>query len=211
MYITIRNSQFANCELIKSFSLKINIIHLKKRIDRLELLQNELKLQNITDLKIWEGIANQETTIKNISLAHKQIVQYAKAIKLPSILIAEDDIKFTDIGAFDFYLKNIPNDFDLYLGGIIWGHTENDNSVKDFSGTMLYMIHERFYDTFLSVDEHYHIDRGLKNKGRFIVCNPMIAVQHNGFSDNSKRKMIYDVYLKGRDLYKRIYSYKKEN
>ena len=121
---------------------------------------------------------------------------------MQSILIAEDDIKFTDIGAFDFYLKNIPNDFDLYLGGIIWGHLENDNSVKDFSGTMLYMIHERFYDTFLSVDEHYHIDRSLKNKGRFVVCNPMIAVQHNGFSDNLERLMNYDVYLKGRKFYK---------
>jgi hypothetical protein len=60
--------------------LKINIIHLPKRVDRLEILQNELNLQNIADLKIWEGIANQESTIKNISLAHKQIVQYAKLL-----------------------------------------------------------------------------------------------------------------------------------
>jgi hypothetical protein len=181
--------------------LTINIIHLHQRLDRFEVFQKELKSQNISDFKIWKGITNQESTIKNISLAHKQIVQHAKVLKLPSILIAEDDIKFTDFGAFDFYLKNIPTDFDLYLGGIIWGQIERQLS-KRFSGTMLYVIQEKFYDTFLSTDEHYHIDRGLRNKGKFIVCNPMVAVQHNGYSNNAKRIMNYDVYLKGRDLYK---------
>jgi hypothetical protein len=77
-----------------------------------------------------------------------------------------------------------------------------DNSVIDFSGPILYLIHERFYDTFLSINENNHIDRALKNRGRFIVCNPMVAIQHDGFSDNSKRIMHYDIYLKEKKVYK---------
>ncbi len=181
--------------------MKLNIIHLSKRKDRFSILQKELETQGISDFKIWEGVTD-ENAIKGISLAHKQIVQYAKDLKLPSILIAEDDIKFTDLGAFDFFLKNMPGDFDLYLGGITWGHIRKDNSITDFSGPILYLIHERFYDIFLSIHEDYHIDRALKNRGRFIVCNPMVAIQHDGFSDNSKRIMHYDIYLKGKKIYK---------
>jgi len=176
---------------------------LPEREDRFILLQRELELQNISSFKIWNGIIDEQSTVKGISLAHKQIVQYAKNSKLPSILIAEDDIKFTDQGAFDFFLKSIPNVFDLYLGGIIWGEIREDNSVTDFSGIMLYLIHERFYDAFLDISKSYHLDRSLKNKGRFIVCNPMVAIQHNGLSDNSKRMMNYEVYLKGKKLYRR--------
>jgi hypothetical protein len=46
-----------------------------------------------------------------------------------------------------------------------------------------------------------NFDRALRNKGKFIVCNPFIAIQHNGFSDNVKRFYNHEKYLQGRNLY----------
>lgn len=107
-------------------------------------------------------------------------------------MIAEDDIKFTARGAFDYFIKNEPQEYDLYLGGIIYGNINSDNTVCDFAGTHFYKIKQKFYDTFLSIPEGKDIDRLLANKGKFIVCNPFVAIQNNGFSDNQKRHQNYD-------------------
>lgn len=181
--------------------MSMNIIHLSHRADRLALLTSELAVQ---DLKacIWPGILDPEDPKKGISRAHKQVVAWAKKQQLSSIIIAEDDIRFTAPGAFDHFIKTMPADFDLYLGGIYYGKIKPDNTVEDFAGTMLYIIHERFYDTFLSVDEREHIDRGLAGKGRFVVCNPFAALQHNGYSDNKGCYMNYDIYLEDRQLFR---------
>lgn len=178
----------------------LNIIQLLHREDRLALLTSELAGQ---DLKacIWPGILDPEDPKKGISRAHKQVVAWAKQQQLSSIIIAEDDIRFTAPGAFDNFIKKRPADFDLYLGGIYYGKIKLDNTVEDFAGTMLYIIHERFYDTFLSVDEREHIDRVLAGKGRFVVCNPFVALQHDGYSDNKGCYMTYDSYLDDRQLF----------
>ncbi|MCI4668213.1 MAG: hypothetical protein MRZ79_08755 [Bacteroidia bacterium] len=82
--------------------MKLNIIHLSHRTDRWETLQQELKSQNITDYQIWEGIRDSPTR-KGISRAHKQIVLDAKNRGLPRVLIEEDDISFSDQGAFNYW------------------------------------------------------------------------------------------------------------
>jgi hypothetical protein len=117
-------------------------------------------------------------------------------------MIAEDDVKFTAKVAFDYFKKNEPDDYDLYLGGIYYGKIEEDNSVSDFAVAMLYMIKENFYDTFLSVNEERDIDRSLSIKGKFIVCKRFAAIQHEGFSDNKKAYVNYEMCLKGRKLFK---------
>ena len=50
-------------------------------------------------------------------------------------------------------------------------------TVQKFSGLHCYVCHSRFYDTFLAADEDIDIDQALWGKGRFIVCNPMVAIQ----------------------------------
>ena len=116
--------------------MNLNIIHLPYRADRLELLTSELAAQ---DLKacIWPGILSPEDPKKGISRAHKQIVSWAMQQQLSSVMIAEDDIRFTAPGAFDHFIKARPADFDLYLGGIYYGKIREDNTVEDFAGTML--------------------------------------------------------------------------
>jgi hypothetical protein len=193
---------FAICKLrIKKIKMILHIIHLHERTDRLILLKKELEKQKIYDFQVWKGIEDKERPCRGISKAHKNIVSYAMENRLPSVLIGEDDLKFTASGAFNFFLHNIPPDFDIYLAGIIYGKLKKDNSVDDFSGTTLYPLNERFYKTFLSLEENKDVDRALANKGKFIVCNPMTVIQHNGYSDNSKRFLNFEPYIRKRDLF----------
>jgi hypothetical protein len=181
--------------------MTINVIHLANRYDRERTLEKEMKEQDVIDYRVWDGIIDPKTPSRGISKAHKQIVKYARNNSLHEILIAEDDLKFTSKGAFKFFLKNKPKDFDIYLAGIYIGKINDDNTVKDFSGLTCYIINQRFFDTFLSMPEQCNIDRCLKNKGKFIVCNPFAVIQYHGFSDNVKRYCNYDSYLIGRKLF----------
>ena len=90
----------------------------------------------------------------------------------------------------------------IYIqGGIYFGSLNTDNSVEDFAGLTLYKIRQKFYDTFLSINEDKDLDRELSKKGKFLVCNPFVAVQHNGFSDNVKEYVNHDKHLIGKKLF----------
>ena len=66
----------------------------------------------------------------------------------------------------------------------------------------LYIVNERFYDTFLGLNEWNNLDRELAFKGRYVVCNPFVVTQHGGYSDNKKyARESYDEYLQGRKLF----------
>jgi hypothetical protein len=121
------------------------------------------------------------------SKAHKQIIAWAKSRRLPTVLVAEDDIAFSTPGALAYFLKHQPADFDLFLGGIIWGEIKSDNTVQDFAGATLYLASERFYPTLLDLPEDKDFDRGLAGLGTFVVCNPLVACQHSGYSDHYYR------------------------
>ncbi len=182
--------------------MTLHIIHLSRRKDRWETLQQELKGQAIKDYIIWEGIENTNLACQGVSKAHKQVIQYAKDNNLKSILVAEDDIKFTSVGALDYFLANEPiRTYDLYLAGISYRKINSDQIVTDFSGLMLYKIAQPFYDTFLSIAENRHLDRNLKNKGTYIVCDPFAAIQHNGYSDTKKTYINFDAYFEKRKLF----------
>ena len=179
----------------------LNIIHLPKRADRFDLLKKELEVQKIRNYKIWDGIIDPKILMRGISQAHKQIVRYAQSEKLPEILIGEDDLHFTEKGAFQFFITNKPLDYDIYLGGITEGLINKDNSVDDFSGLTLYIINERFYNIFLSVPDNLNLDRAIRNRGKFVVCNPFVVVQYNGFSDNIKQFCNYNSFFEDRNLF----------
>lgn len=157
--------------------------------------------------KLWEGITENKSAVVNINLAHKRIVGDAKEKKLPYVIIAEDDIKFLDNGAWKYYLSKRPKQFHLYCGVIYDGPTEGNRiiSTKGMSGTnTLYTISREFYDTFLNTDNTKNLDRELGKLALqydFFICQPMVCYQINGKSDHFKRKMNYDEYLVGKKLY----------
>jgi hypothetical protein len=181
--------------------MTLNIIHLERRKDRRANLEKRLSEQNIVDFNIWAGTDDAQNPKCGIARAHKQIVNWANSQNLSSVIIAEDDIKFTSQGSYWHFLQNEPEEYDLYLGGIIYGKINSDNLVNDFSGLHLYKIKSRFYDTFLSMPEEVDLDRSLARKEIYKVCNPMVAIQQNGFSDNHRKNQIYDCYLSDKELF----------
>jgi hypothetical protein len=180
----------------------LHIIHLADRTDRLELLMNEIRLQQIPNRMIWEGVHIPDNPAKGILLAHQRIVAFAKNQGSEAVTIAEDDIKFSAKGAWRYYRSRQPTEFDLYLGGIIWGEISSDNTVHDFSGTSLYTISRKFYDHFLALEPGRDFDRQLAGSGNFIVCHPMVSTQYGGHSDNTGQIMDFTRYTSRYQFYK---------
>ena len=91
------------------------------------------------------------------------------------------------INVIRFFLYKKPRDYDIYLASTYYGTLKENNTIEEFSGLTFYFVHSRFYNTFLSMPEDKHLDRALRKKGKFIVCNPFTVIQYNGFSDNKKQ------------------------
>lgn len=190
---------------------EINVIHLPERIDREQLFLKEFAEQGITSYRIWPGIINHISFV-GISAAHKQIVRDAKTRGLPKVLIAEDDVKFTSKTSFEYFLNNEPGDCDIYLSSFYMGTLKPDNTVDDFSGLTLYIVYERYYQTFLDTPLLNHIDRAQaeqdpgnpamrRPRGIFKVCYPFTTTQYITWSDNHKALMQHDVWMQGKKLY----------
>jgi len=180
--------------------MELHIIHLPHRTDRFQFLKQEIAEQEIANYRIWNGITTAIPS-NGIARAHQQIVTYAKANCITEILVAEDDIHFTAPGAFNFFIRHRPLVYDIYLGGILWRDTKDHEILVDFCGLTLYMIHEQFYDKFLSLTGDIDIDRELAGKGDYKLCWPLVATQHNGFSDNRKSDLNFDRYKKSMFYY----------
>lgn len=186
----------------------LNILHLEKRTDRKDALLIQLEQQNITDYKIWEGVIVRKSRRTGITIGHKKIVQWAKDNNLERCIIGEDDLQFFGLGAWDYYLSKIPEDYDLFFGMIYVspGLDENYQIHGISSGMTLYTIHKRFYDVFLSLPDDSHVDRDitkLHEQYKFFVCKPFVCQQTGSFSDNCLRKCTYTPLLEGRELFGR--------
>lgn len=163
----------------------------------------EMRHQQIERFRFWNGVIDQVDKRRGIAQAHKQIVQYARNIELPFVMIAEDDIVFTAPGAFSYYCQHRPEEYDLCLGAISYGKIDRFNCVSDFSGLLLYTIHNRFYDQFLSLPETGHIDRGCRNIGLYKVCPAFVVIERDGYSDKTEREEENAAYYAERLLFGR--------
>lgn len=172
----------------------LHIIHLAARTDRMKTLRHELTAQEITNYRIWPGIIG-APAYKGVTSAHHQIVAFANEQQLDSVVIAEDDIRFTAPGAYRYFLSHTPTDYDLYLGGITWRSTGDEKRTEKFAGLTLYKIQRRFYQTFLSAGSGDHLDRSLSGLGMFTICDPLVAKQYPGYSDNEGRNVSYEHYI----------------
>jgi DNA polymerase III alpha subunit len=102
--------------------------------------------QGILEYRIWDATVLVHSVVESINESHKKIVQYAKEKGLPMVCIMEDDILFTAPDAWQYFLNNMPESFDLYLGCTYVMPVE----LKKVTGFHLYTISEGFYDRFLS-------------------------------------------------------------
>jgi hypothetical protein len=184
----------------------VHTINLEHREDRRASFNQEALVQGFKP-KFWSGIYDRKNPKRGICKSHKQIIQFAKDNHLASIIVAEDDCKFTDREAFDYYLEKTPTDFDLYLGMTYVAEYKGNRVVNGMSGShTLYTVHERFYDFYLSIPDDVHIDRYLGQfawKYKYLTCYPMVVQQTGGYSDNLKRTMSYGGFHRKLEFYKR--------
>lgn len=146
---------------------------------------------------------------KGISESFKEVIRHN--INEKRILVFEDDVKFTSkksINQFYDCIRDLPSDWDILLGGS-YSFSEvsrSGNLIKagDFSSLHCVLIRDTAYKHFLShnTEEIKDIDRHLgmlskKGELNVYVCNPMVAIQYNGFSHNKERSVNYDNLLKG--------------
>ncbi len=164
---------------------------------------DELSNQGIENYYLWDAVHDPKGTYQGINKAHKQIIQWAKENGLPYVTVAEDDLQFFDKGAYEYFLNNEPKDYDLYLGGIFLGEIDDDNETQKFTGLSLYKCNYTFFDYFLSAEENEHLDIALcAVGGKFVVSNPFVVKQHNGYSTNEKRYMNYNFMFENRPIFK---------
>lgn len=174
----------------------LNIIHDNRLFNRLEPLVEEMHRQGI-NYKIWDAVECKDSVIKSINLSHKQIVQYAKDNGLKEIAIGEDDLFFPAPNGWQFFLRNKPEKYDLYLGC-----TFMPLHAKSVCGFHLYCIHEQYYDKFLSIPDNVHIDTAQDElKGHFEFCYPYPALQRPMWSANNRAEVNYNAVLNKEDIY----------
>lgn len=174
----------------------VHCINLWKREDRLLSIAKQAKEQGFA-LLVWEGIETEKTPAQNINKAHKRIVQWAKDNKQKRVCICEDDCIFSSPNAFKYFISQIPESYDLFFTMLYSAQITDNRLMNGFSGLTCYMVHERFYDFFLSLPDHVHIDRWLGtfcHEKEYYVVEPYVAKQMGGFSDNLQRNMMYTVF-----------------
>lgn len=185
------------------------MIHSAARTDREALLRTEVEGQGLewSDIQIFPAIFD-KVPATGISRAHRSIVANAKALGWPNVTIWEDDVMFTHKTSWSRYVQlmsSLPSDWDLYFGGASAWQTAPRRGTPsppligpanhDISGAHCYTVNAKFYDAFLKAPDGTHIDRWFVKRGhaKAYVCWPFIAMQHNGYSDQQKRVLSFEV------------------
>lgn len=181
--------------------MEVHIIHDSRRFERYESFMKQFQEHGIMDYMVWDATVLIHSVVESINESHKKIVRYAKEKELPMVCIMEDDIQFTAPDAWQYFLNNMPESFDLYLG---CNYSIPIGQTKNVTGFHLYVISQGFYDRFLSVPNNVHIDTAMDElEGDYHFCYPYPALQSAGFSANNSAYSNYNSVLKPKDIYGR--------
>lgn len=186
--------------------MEINIIfdnRLSYDYDR--LISNFLNQTKVPEYHFWEAIVNKDSVVKSINASHKMIVQWAKDNNMDKVCVAEQDLEFTCDKAWQYFLDQMPQDFDIYLGcSYIKNAIPNSDVVNNLiCGFHLYILDSSCYDAFLSVPDDQHIDVAVGGLGLDVkFCKPFPALQRSGFSANNKTIVNYNAILKEEEIYR---------
>lgn len=169
----------------------INVIHDDRRPERMVDFKAEIARQGHSILyQVWPATVLVDSVVKSINASHKKIVQYAKNVGLPEVCIAEDDLWFPAKDGWEFFLKNKPKYFDIYLGG---SYIVDQSGFMEICGFQLYIVNSGFYDKFLSAPDDVHIDSHFNYvEGNYKFCQPFAALQRPAFSANCNAFVDYN-------------------
>ncbi len=178
-------------------------INLKERKDK---RKNLMKICSRREIPLNMFITERHPTNpkRGCLESHLQIIKEAYSKKnitgAKNLLIFEDDLKF--IGSFST-LKQIPKDYDmLYFGGTVHRKMDEKDGWVQMScwTTHAYLINlekDEMVNKIINDLEKYNeeIDRYYLNEihteYKAYMCNPMICIQENGFSDIEGKEVDY--------------------
>lgn len=159
--LLLRNKeQFINLNGINSFD-KYMYINLENRKDRKKQIKNELAKMNIPESKIIriDAVYNKYNGHIGCCSSHIKAINKAKQMKLPYVVIFEDDFVFTKSKAvvdkkINHFLKMYPN-FNVIQFTTVHKHLRdiNDKNVKKVdsaSTSSAYILNSNFYDKLLN-------------------------------------------------------------
>lgn len=176
-----------------------------------ETYKNELESFQI-DYEVFPAIVKEQAA-EGISESIKAIIR--QCYEDESVLIFEDDVKFTSIqsrSTWNQCASGLPDNWDILLGGSYWydkPKAEYSGILKlgDFSSLHCVLIRKTAYDLILKhdVSDILHMDRyigKLSAHGNLntYLCNPQIAIQYNGFSRTRMQEVNYDHLLKDKNI-----------
>lgn len=175
------------------------VINLKSRTDKKEYIQKELSNINI---KYDFFYADKHNDPKRGCLeSHIAVIKNAIVFNKKYLLIMEDDCKY--IGSFAFMHPPPPNWDMIYLGGTV--HRVLDKKYKGYARVQCWTTHayiinlnnKDLINKILKAEEYdgeidrYYLEKIHPNFNVY-VCDPMIAIQKEGFSDIEGREVSYD-------------------
>lgn len=192
----------------------INIIHQSSNEKRKTLLLKQLESNSVHSYRFFEAITTEETFARSCGMSHITLIKQAKENNLPYVIIAEDDLKFTDTNSYNKFLELInkasQTDCDILLSGVyvnkkIIGENKEIQVIKKYNGCHLYCIFEKAYDRCLEFEQtpiDEHIDNFYCKNLVSYVCYPFVAVQQdNIYSDNVKQIVDYSWMINIQELY----------
>lgn len=153
--------------------------------------------------RFWEGVIDKRGGWAGINLSFSKIVEWAKQQKFSRVIIGEDDLLFSAPGAWAYYLEQMPEDFDIWSGGVYSAEIKDGRIMNGWSGNTLITIHSNFYDEFLKMAndallKRDHLDRYFGNfcfEKNYRVVEPFVVYQLEGYSDNHRRMTAHAGYL----------------
>tara|TARA_B100000530_G_scaffold335110_1_gene286422 strand:- start:7149 stop:7739 length:591 start_codon:yes stop_codon:yes gene_type:complete len=171
---------------------KAYCINLLSRPDRWKQIQAEYP-KFVDELERIEGVEG--NTKQGCYLAHIKAIELGKSLNLNEILVLQDDAIFYEDSRirWEKALKEIPDDWDLILGGVHYAKpvtriSQNVIKVSDFSGLHcgLYKLNDKI--ELIKGWEKGAFDRSIGKLAEKELLNiyciiPFVSVQSSGFSN----------------------------
>jgi GR25 family glycosyltransferase involved in LPS biosynthesis len=183
------------------------VINLDERKDRYEKFKNNFKDYNITLERV--SAIRDPVGWKGCGYSHMKVIKMAKELKLPTVLICEDDCIPTEHFSKWFKIKDWldthKDKWDIFLGGnSYYGFSEKNSSVKPIckldsiklyntkiTSFQFYYINSSSYDKMLEWEEYVKKNNDWipidlwpnKIELKSISCIPFIVLQEKGYSN----------------------------
>jgi len=187
-------------------NIKRFVIHIKGS-QRHASMVDQMDKHYKGEYEVFDAIVDSNAKI-GISKSFRKII--TDNYNEPYIHILEDDVLFCGKESrrvFEKHFDNLPTDWHIYLGGsYTYKPKEKLNGllkIENFRSLHSVVIRKSAYDLFLSHCDDSNIDHHVsKFNPKVYLCDPMVAVQQDGYSYNVKRKTSYSRYLRGKNILK---------